>query len=42
LLGVRNFEEYRQRIPQGRHVLFFASNGPYDFHGTNHWWKEHN
>jgi NosR/NirI family transcriptional regulator, nitrous oxide reductase regulator len=42
LLGVRSFEEYRQRIPQGRHVLFFASNGPYDFHGTNHWWKEHN
>jgi NosR/NirI family transcriptional regulator, nitrous oxide reductase regulator len=41
LLGVRNFEEYRERIPQGRHVLFFASNGPYDFHGTNHWWKEH-
>jgi transcriptional regulator of nitric oxide reductase len=42
LLGVRNFEEYRQRIPQGRHVLFFASNGPYDFHGTSHWWKEYN
>ena len=42
LLGVRNFEEYRQRMPQGRHVLFFASNGPYDFHGSNHWWKEHN
>ena len=42
LLGVRNFEEYRRRIPQGRHVLFFASNGPYDFHGTNHWWKAHN
>src|SRR5262249_12960446 len=42
LLGVRNFEEYRGRIPQGRHVLFFASNGPYDFHGTNHWWKAHN
>jgi NosR/NirI family transcriptional regulator, nitrous oxide reductase regulator len=42
LLGVRNFEEYRQRLPQGRHVLFFASNGPYDFHGTNHWWKEYN
>jgi len=41
LLGVRNFEEYRRRIPQGRHVLFFASNGPYDFHGTNHWWKAH-
>ncbi len=39
LLGVRNFEEYRRRMPQGRHVLFFASNGPYDFHGTNHWWK---
>jgi NosR/NirI family transcriptional regulator, nitrous oxide reductase regulator len=42
LLGVRSFEEYRQRIPQGRHVLFFASNGPYDFHGTHHWWKEYN
>jgi len=42
LLGVRNFEEYRRRIPQGRQVLFFASNGPYDFHGTNHWWKAHN
>jgi NosR/NirI family transcriptional regulator, nitrous oxide reductase regulator len=42
LLGVRNFEEYRRRIPQGRHVLFFASNGPYDFHGTNHWWKAYN
>jgi len=41
LLGVRNFEEYRRRIPQGRHVLLFASNGPYDFHGTNHWWKAH-
>jgi len=41
LLGVRNFAEYRRRIPQGRHVLFFASNGPYDFHGTNHWWKAH-
>src|SRR5262252_3592730 len=41
LLGVRTFEEYRRRIPNGRHVLFFASNGPYDFHGTNHWWKAH-
>ena len=41
VLGVRNFEEYRRRIPSGRHVLFFASNGPYDFHGTNHWWKAH-
>jgi transcriptional regulator of nitric oxide reductase len=41
LLGVRNFKEFQQRIPQGRHVLFFASNGRYDFHGTNHWWKEH-
>jgi transcriptional regulator of nitric oxide reductase len=40
LLGVRNFNEFQQRIPQGRHVLFFASNGPYDFHGTSHWWKE--
>src|SRR5262249_19279627 len=41
VLGVRNFEEYRRRMPDGRHVLFFASNGPYDFHGTNHWWKKH-
>jgi NosR/NirI family transcriptional regulator, nitrous oxide reductase regulator len=41
LLGVRNFKEYLQWIPEGRHVLFFASNGRYDFHGTNHWWKEH-
>src|SRR5258708_1954097 len=41
LLGVRNFEDYRRRMPNGRHVLFFASNGPYNFHGTNHWWKAH-
>jgi transcriptional regulator of nitric oxide reductase len=41
VLGVRNFKEYLQRIPEGRHVLFFASNGRYDFHGTSHWWKEH-
>jgi transcriptional regulator of nitric oxide reductase len=39
VLGVRNFEDYRRRIADGRQVLFFASNGPYDFHGTNHWWK---
>ena len=42
LLGVRSFAEYRERIPHGRHVLFFASNGPYNFHGTNHWWKQYN
>src|SRR5258706_10215912 len=41
VLGLPNFEEYRRRIPAGRHVLFFASNGRYDFHGTNHWWKAH-
>src|SRR5260221_9729958 len=41
LLGVRNFEEYRRRIPAGPHVLFFASNGRYDLHGTNHWGKAH-
>jgi transcriptional regulator of nitric oxide reductase/NAD-dependent dihydropyrimidine dehydrogenase PreA subunit len=41
VLGVRNFQDYRRRIPEGRHVLLFASNGPYDFHGTNHWWKAH-
>jgi len=39
VLGVRNFEDYRRKIPAGSHVIFAASNGPYDFHGTSHWWK---
>jgi len=39
--GLRNFEDFRQRIPPGGHAIFMASTGPYDFHGTNHWWKEH-
>jgi transcriptional regulator of nitric oxide reductase/NAD-dependent dihydropyrimidine dehydrogenase PreA subunit len=41
LSGVRNFEDYRNRIPVGGHAFFMASNGPYDFHGSNHWQKEH-
>jgi len=39
VLGVRNFEDMRGRIPAGAHILFMASNGPYDFHGTSHFWK---
>jgi NosR/NirI family transcriptional regulator, nitrous oxide reductase regulator len=39
VLGVRGFEDLRGRIPQGAHVIFMASNGPYDFHGTSHFWK---
>ena len=39
VLGVRGFEDLRTRIPPGAHVVFMASNGPYDFHGTSHFWK---
>ncbi len=39
VLGVRGFEDLRTRVPQGAHVIFMASNGPYDFHGTSHFWK---
>jgi NosR/NirI family transcriptional regulator, nitrous oxide reductase regulator len=39
VLGVRGFEDLRSRIPEGAHVIFMASNGPYDFHGTSHFWK---
>jgi NosR/NirI family transcriptional regulator, nitrous oxide reductase regulator len=39
VLGVRGFEDLRSRIPRGAHVIFMASNGPYDFHGTSHFWK---
>src|SRR4029077_17455681 len=38
--GLRNFEDYRQRIPAGSHAFFMASSGPYDFHGSNHWQRE--
>jgi NosR/NirI family transcriptional regulator, nitrous oxide reductase regulator len=41
LSGVRNFEDFRRRIPAGGHAIFMASNGPYDFHGTKHFWREH-
>ena len=39
--GVRNFDDFRRRLPVGGHAFFMASNGPYDFHGSNHWRKEH-
>jgi NosR/NirI family transcriptional regulator, nitrous oxide reductase regulator len=39
VLGFRSFEDYRRRMPDGRHVIFMASNGPYDYHGTSHFWK---
>jgi NosR/NirI family transcriptional regulator, nitrous oxide reductase regulator len=39
VLGVRGYEDLRSRIPEGAHVIFMASNGPYDFHGTSHFWK---
>jgi transcriptional regulator of nitric oxide reductase len=41
LLGVRNFEDFRRKIPPGGQAIFMASNGPYDFHGTRHFWEEH-
>jgi NosR/NirI family transcriptional regulator, nitrous oxide reductase regulator len=37
LLGLRNFEEYRGRMPRGAPAVFVASNGPYDFLGTRHY-----
>jgi NosR/NirI family transcriptional regulator, nitrous oxide reductase regulator len=37
LLGLRNFEEYRRRMPSGSQAIFVASNGPYDFLGTKHY-----
>ena len=39
VLGVRGFEDFRAHVPDGAHVIFMASNGPYDFHGTSHFWK---
>jgi NosR/NirI family nitrous oxide reductase transcriptional regulator len=39
VMGVRNYEDLRSRIPEGGHMIFMASNGPYDFHGTSHFWK---
>ncbi len=37
LLGLRNFDEYRRRLPNGSQAIFVASNGPYDFLGTKHY-----
>jgi NosR/NirI family transcriptional regulator, nitrous oxide reductase regulator len=39
VFGVRTYEDLRSRIPDGAHVIFMASNGPHDFHGTSHFWK---
>ena len=39
VFGVRTYEDLRSRIPDGAHVIFVASNGPHDFHGTSHFWK---
>ena len=39
VMGVRNFEDLRGGIPKGGQMLFMASNGPYDFHGTSYFWK---
>jgi len=39
VFGVRTYEDLRSRIPGGAHVIFMASNGPHDFHGTSHFWK---
>jgi NosR/NirI family transcriptional regulator, nitrous oxide reductase regulator len=39
VMGVRNFEDLRSKIPDGGHIIFMASNGPYDFRGTSYFWK---
>ena len=39
VMGVRNFEDLRGAHPAGGQMIFMASNGPYDFHGTSHFWK---
>jgi NosR/NirI family transcriptional regulator, nitrous oxide reductase regulator len=39
VFGVRTYEELRSRVPEGAHIVFMASNGPHDFHGTSHFWK---
>ncbi len=40
VVGFRNFEDFRRRIPLGGQAFFMASNGRYDYHGTNHFWPE--
>jgi NosR/NirI family nitrous oxide reductase transcriptional regulator len=37
LLGLRYFDEYRRRMPNGAQMIFVASNGPYDFLGTKYY-----
>jgi NosR/NirI family transcriptional regulator, nitrous oxide reductase regulator len=37
LIGLRYFDEYRQRLVNGAQAIFVASNGPYDFLGTKHY-----
>ena len=36
LVGLQNFEEYKQRMPVGGWAIIVASNGPYDFLGTKY------
>ncbi len=39
VFGVRTYADMRSRLPAGAHIIFMASNGPHDFHGTSHFWK---
>ena len=34
LIGLLEFEDYRQALPEGAQAIFVAFNGPYDFLGT--------
>jgi transcriptional regulator of nitric oxide reductase len=36
LVGLLEFEDYRRTLPDGGQAIFVASNGPYDFLGTNY------
>jgi NosR/NirI family nitrous oxide reductase transcriptional regulator len=36
LIGLLEFEDYRQALPDGAQAIFVASNGPYDFLGTKY------
>ncbi len=36
LINSRPFDEYMARLPKGSHVFVLASNGPYDFLGTDY------
>jgi transcriptional regulator of nitric oxide reductase len=36
LIGVVPLEEYKNQLPPGAEAIYIASNGPYDFFGTNY------